>query len=54
MNAAAGYIGNAIQELMVVKKEVAQPRILPSISNMKVVSKILTRDWGSEISFYVS
>lgn len=39
MNAAAGYIGNAIQEMMVVKKEVAQPRILPSISNMKVVSK---------------
>ncbi len=39
MNAAAGYIGNAIQELMVVKKEAAQPRILPSISNMKVVSK---------------
>lgn len=40
MNAAGQYIGNAIQELMVVKKEVAAPRILPSISNMKVVSNV--------------
>lgn len=40
MNAAGQYIGNAIQEMMVVKKEAAVPRILPSISHMKVVSKI--------------
>lgn len=45
MNAAAGYIGNAIQEMLVVKKEAAVPRILPSISNMKVVSKALPT-WG--------
>ena len=38
VNAAGEYIGNAIQEMMVVKKEAEVPRILPSIEHMKVVS----------------
>lgn len=38
MNAAGEYIGNAIQEMLVVKKTAEVPRILPSIEHMKVVS----------------
>lgn len=38
MNAAGEYIGNAIQEMMVVKKTAEVPRVLPSLNHMKVVS----------------
>lgn len=38
VNAAGEYIGNAIQEMMVVKKETEHPRILPSLEHMKIVS----------------
>lgn len=38
MSAAGGYIENAIQEMMVVKKETEHPRILPSLEHMKIVS----------------
>ena len=38
MNAAGDYIGNAIQEMLVVKKAAEVPRVLPSLKNMKVVS----------------
>lgn len=38
VNAAGQYIGNAIQEMLVVKKETEHPRILPSLEHMKIVS----------------
>lgn len=38
MNAAGEYVGNAIQEMLVVKKEAEHPRILPSLEHMKIVS----------------
>lgn len=41
VNAAGEYIGNAIQEMIVVKKESEHPRILPSLEHMKIVSRIM-------------
>lgn len=38
MNAAGEYIGNAIQEILVVKKQAEHPRVLPSLQHMKIVS----------------
>lgn len=38
LNAAGEYIGNAIQEMLVVKKKAEVPRVLPSLQHMKVVS----------------
>lgn len=38
MSAAGEYIGNAIDEMLVVKKETEHPRILPSLEHMKIVS----------------
>lgn len=38
VNAAGEYIGNAIQEMLVVKKEAEHPRVLPSLQHMKIVS----------------
>lgn len=40
MNAAGEYIGNAIQEMLVVKKEAEHPRVLPSLQHMKIVSNL--------------
>lgn len=39
LNAAGEYVGNAIQEMMVVKKEAEHPRVLPSLEHMKIVSE---------------
>lgn len=39
VNAAGEYIGNAIQEMLVVRKETEHPRILPSLEHIKIVSK---------------
>lgn len=38
MGAAKEFIGNAIQEMFVVKKHSDAKRILPSIQHMKIVS----------------
>lgn len=38
VSAAGDYIGNAIQEMLVVKKQAEHPRILPSLEHMKIVS----------------
>lgn len=38
VNAAGEYIGTAIQEMLVVKKEAEHPRVLPSLQHMKIVS----------------
>lgn len=40
MNAAGEYIGNAIQEMLVVKKVAEHPRVLPSLQHMKIVSNL--------------
>lgn len=54
MNAAGEYIGNAIQEMLVVKKTAEVPRILPSINHMKVVSAPKIKLNFSEYSFYLA
>lgn len=38
MGAAKEYIGQVINEMLIVKKEAPTKRILPSIKNMKIVS----------------
>lgn len=38
VNAAGDYIGNAIQEMLVVKTQTEHPRVLPSLEHMKIVS----------------
>lgn len=38
VNAAGEYIGNAIQEMLVEKKQSVVPRTLPSLEHMKIVS----------------
>lgn len=38
MGAAKEFIGQAINEMFVIKKEAPSKRVLPSIQNMKIVS----------------
>lgn len=38
MGAAKEYLGKAIQEMFIVKKDAEVKRFLPSIKNMKIVS----------------
>lgn len=38
MGAAKEYIGQVINEMLIVKKEAPNKRVLPSIQNMKIVS----------------
>lgn len=38
MGAAKEFIGQAINEMFIVKKEAPSKRVLPSIQNMKIVS----------------
>lgn len=45
VNAAGEYIGNAIQEILVVKKEAEHPRVLPSLQHMKIVSNFCLEFW---------
>lgn len=45
VNAAGEYIGNAIQEMLVVKKQAEHPRVLPSLQHMKIVSSFGIRRW---------
>lgn len=40
VNAAGEYIGNAIQEMLVVKKETEHPRVLPSLEHIQFVGNV--------------
>lgn len=39
MGAAKEFLGNAVQEFLIVKKTAEVPRILPDIKHMKIVSE---------------
>lgn len=39
MGAAKEFLGNAVQEFLMVKKTAEVPRILPDIKHMKIVSE---------------
>lgn len=43
LGAAKEYIGQVINEMLVVKKEAATKRFLPSIKHMKIVSLFVDR-----------
>lgn len=42
MGAAKEYIGKAIQEMLIVKKQTDTKRVLPSIEKMKIVSEFVS------------
>lgn len=44
MGAAKEYIGNVINEMLMIKKQ-APKRVLPSIEKMKIVSVMCEVDW---------
>lgn len=56
MGAAKEFLGNAVQEFLMVKKTAEVPRILPDIKHMKIVSESVNAALSNVTAawFYVS